>query len=126
MNWSDLAEVWTPTSALLAVAAGIAYGLLIGWIATDPSYSAGTASAIRLALIAVVFAASAGLVFFAAQTLGTYLSGDPNWPRVMSRYGQWLVFSGAIGVVTWARVERAHRRRKARAHDIVAQSGLPR
>lgn len=119
MTWADVTEVWSLQSALLAVIAGVGYGMLVGWIATDPTYSAGIATALRLAVIAFVFAASAGLVFFALQTLGTYLSGDPNWPRVMSRYGQWIVFSAAIGVTTWARVERAHRRRKARAHEIV-------
>src|SRR4051812_43342026 len=73
---SDISEVWTPMSAILAIVAGVGYGLLVGWIATDPTYSAGTASAARLAVIAIVFAASAGLIFFALQTLGTYLSGD--------------------------------------------------
>ena len=117
MNLSEITEVWTPTSAILAIVAGIAYGLLVGWIATDPNYSAGIASAARLAVIAFVFAASAGLIFFALQTLGTYLSGDPNWPRVMSRYGQWVVFSLAIAVTTWVLVERDRHRRRARAHD---------
>lgn len=117
MNVADITEVWTPLSALLAVFAGVAYGLLVGWIATDPNYSAGTASALRLAVIATVFAASAGLIFFALQTLGTYLSGDSNWPRVMSRYGQWVVFSLSIGITTWVRVERDLQRRRARAHE---------
>lgn len=120
MNLNDISEVWTPMSAILAIVAGVGYGLLVGWIATDPNYSAGTASALRLAFIAFTFAASAGLVFFALQTLGTYLSGDPNWPRVMSRYGQWVVFSLAIGVTTWFRVENSIRRRRRRAHDLVA------
>lgn len=114
---SEITEVWTPASALLAVIAGVGYGALVGWIATDPTYSAGIATAPRLAVIAFVFAASAGLVFFALQTLGTYLSGDPNWPRVMSRYGQWVVFSFAIGVTTWVLVERDRRRRRSRAHE---------
>jgi hypothetical protein len=118
VNLDELTEVWTPVSAILAVVAGVAYGVLTGWIATNPVYSTGTASAFRIALISFVFAASAGLVFFALQTLGTYLSGDPNWPRVMSRYGQWLLFSLAIAVTTWLLVARDRSRRRRRAHDV--------
>lgn len=117
MTWEELTEVWSPLSALLAIAAGVAYGILVGWIATNPSYSAGTASALRLAVLASVFAASAGLVFFACQTLGSYLSHDPHWSRVMSRYGQFVVFSLAIGVTTWASVAWDRRRRRSRAHE---------
>lgn len=117
MSLAELTEVWSPLSALLAIAAGVGYGILVGWIATNPAYSSGMASPLRLAVIALVFAASAGLVFFALQTLGSYLSGDPHWSRVMSRYGQWAVFSLAIGVTTWIVVKRDLHQRRNRAHQ---------
>lgn len=123
MNLAELTEVWTIPSAILAIVAGVAYGLLVGWIATNPAYSSGIAGPIRSAIIATVFAASGGLIFFAFQTLGSYYSNDPHFTRVMSRYGQWLLFSVTIGVTTWALVQRDLRRRRRRARDQVSTEG---
>lgn len=120
MTIENLTTVWSPISALLAIMAGTAYGVAAGRIATNPAYSAGIASPIRTAVITSIFAASGGLIFFAAQSLGSYLSNDPNWSRVMSRYGQWFLFSIAIGVTTWILVRRDRDARHRRAREIIA------
>lgn len=120
MTWETLTEVWTPLSALFAIIAGVAIGVGIGWFATNPQYSTGTATPRRLSTLIAFTGMSAGLAFFALQTLGTYLSHDPQWPRVMSRYGQWVVFSVAIGVTTWYLIRRDRDRRHARARANVA------
>lgn len=117
MNLAELAEVWTPISAAAAIATGVIYGLAVGWIATNPLYSAGLAGAARVAFLALIFAASGGLLFFAGQALGSYLSADEFWYRVMSRYGQWVLFSMAIGLTVWILVQRDRSRRRRRAHD---------
>lgn len=118
MNLTTLTEVWTPISALMAVVAGIAMGICVGWAATNPLYSSGIATAIRIATLTTSFVAGAGLLFFALQALGSYLSNDPNWPRAMSRYGQWVLFSFSTGVTTWIQITRDRSRRRHRAHDI--------
>lgn len=120
MTWSTFSEVWTPYSALFAIVAGIVIGLGTGWFATNPLYSTGIAAPRRLATLIAFFLICLGLAFFATQTLGTYLSGDPMYPRVMSRYGQWVVFSLAIGVTTWYLIRRDRNRRHARARANVA------
>ena len=117
MTFAELSEVWSPLSALLALVSGVAFGLAFGWFASNPTYSrSDIAGPLRIALIVVLFVASAGLTFYAGQTLGSFLSDDPLWFRVMSRYGQWLLFSLAIGVTTWALIRRDRSNRRHRAH----------
>lgn len=122
MTFSDLTAVWTPTSAVLAVTAGVIYGLFIGRLIVNPTYGANIAGPRRLALITGIAAASGGLTFFALQALGSYLSGDPFWFRVMSRYGQWILFSLAIAATTWALVRRDRSRRRRLAHDLALKA----
>ena len=119
MNLAELAEVWTLPSAILAIFSGILFGSAVGWISINPNYSAGIAGPLRIAVIAAVFAASGGLTFYAGQALGSYLSDDPNWHRVMSRYGQWILFSLTIGATTWVLTQRDRHNRRHRAHDLV-------
>jgi hypothetical protein len=115
---AELTEVWSPLSALIALVSGVAFGLAVGWFATNPAYSrSDLAGPLRIALGTVLFSVSAGLVFYAGQTLGSFLSDDPHWSRVMSRYGQWILFSLAIGVTTWALIRRDRSRRRRRAHQ---------
>jgi uncharacterized membrane protein len=124
MTLADLAEVWTGPSALFAIASGVLFGVAVGWISINPNYSAGVASAVRIGAIAFMFAASGGLTFYAGQALGSYLSDDPSWYRVLSRYGQWIVFSLAIGVTTWFLIHRDRGARRRRAHErITGYSG---
>jgi hypothetical protein len=118
MTFAELTEVWSPLSALIAVISGVLFGLAFGWIATNPAYSrSDLAGPLRIALTVVLFAVSAGLTFYAGQTLGSFLSADPHWSRVMSRYGQWVLFSAAIGVTTWVLIRHDRASRRARARD---------
>lgn len=117
MTFDELVRVWTPASALGAIVGGVIYGLAVGFIATNPNYSAGLVSAFRIGLLTAFFAASGGLIFFALQALGSYIAHDPLWFRVMSRYGQWVLFSATIGFTTWHLVRRDRIRRKRAAHD---------
>lgn len=125
MSLDELSKVWTPSSAVLAIIAGVVYGILAGRVANNPTYSSGVASPIHIAIVTGVFAASSGLIFFAAQTLGSYLSNDPNWSRVMSRYGQWVLFSVTIACTTWALVRRDRAVRRKRAREIITSGRLP-
>lgn len=117
MTVDDLTAVWTPLSAFFAVVAGMVYGVLVGLVVTNPTYGSGIAGPVRMGIIAAVFAASGGLMFFALQTLGSYYSHDPLYSRVMSRYGQWLLFSITIGIVTGLLVRRDRARRRRIAHE---------
>ena len=118
MTFADLTAVWTPLSALVALISGVLFGLAFGVFATSPIHSrSDLAGPLRIALIATLFAMSAGLTFYAGQSLAGYVSHDPLWFRVMSRYGQWLLFSAAIGVTTWALIRRDRRCRRSRAHS---------
>lgn len=125
MTLADFTAVWTPLSALFAIIAGGIYGSAVGWVATNPAYSSTAAGPVRIGLLTAAWLMSGGLVFFALQTLGTYLSGDPNWPRVMSRYGQWVLFSIVIGLTTWFLVRHDRARRRRHAHDAVAGEAQP-
>lgn len=118
MTFAELTEVWTPLSALIALGSGIAFGTAVGWFAVNPTYSrSDLAGPLRIARDVALFAMSAGLTFYAGQALAGYLVHDPLWFRVMSRYGQWLLFSLAIGVTTWVLVRRDRSLRRRRAHQ---------
>lgn len=118
MTLAELTEVWSPLSALIATVSGVLFGLAFGWIAINPVYSrSDLAGPVRVAFWTALFAASAGLVFYAGQTLGSFLSADPHWSRVMSRYGEWVLFSLAIGVTTWALIRRDRSARHQRARN---------
>lgn len=121
MTFADLTSVWTPLSAGGALVSGVMFGLAFGLFAINPTRSrSDLAGPLRIALIATLFAASAGLVFYAGQALAGYLVADPLWFRVMSRYGPWLVFSASIGVTTWVliRHDRSDRHSRARKRAL--------
>jgi hypothetical protein len=118
----SLVEVWTPLAAAFAILSGVAFGLAVGWISVNPSYSAGVAGALRIGILATLFAASGGLMFFAGQALAGLLGHDPLWNRVMSRYGQWILFSVSIGMTTFVLVRRDRAARRRRAHDRAVAS----
>lgn len=117
MTFAELTEVWTPLSATIALASGVLFGLVFGWFASNPAHSLDIAGPLRVACMAALFVASAGLIFYAGQTLGSYLSNDPLWFRVMSRYGPWLLFSVAIGVTSGLLIRRDRSIRRHRAHN---------
>lgn len=122
MTWQALVgalgEVWTPLSVLAAVVSGLLLGVfLLGWFATNPRYSTGLVPPATVAFLTFWSSALALLVFYAGQTAATYLVGDEAWPRVASRYGLWVVSSGAIAVGTWVRVRVERHRRRTKAHD---------
>lgn len=118
MTFADLTAVWTPLSACVALISGVLFGLAFASIATSPTRSrSDLATPLRIALIAALFSASAGLTFYAGQSLAGYVVHDPLWFRVMSRYGQWVVFSLAIGATSWVLIRRDRRGRRNRAHD---------
>jgi hypothetical protein len=118
MTFAELTEVWNPLSALIAAISGVLFGFAFGWLATSPTHSrSDLGTPRRIALWAGLFAASAGLVFYAGQTLGSFLSADPHWSRVMSRYGEWLVFSGAIAATAWALIRHDRWMRRLRARN---------
>lgn len=118
MTLQALTEVWTPLSIAAAIVSGLVLGLgLIGWLATNPRYSAGLAGDATIAGLTFAISAFALLVFYALQTLATYLVGDDAWPRVASRYGLWVVCSAAIALGTWLRLRRDRSTRKSKAHD---------
>lgn len=119
MNLAELVTVWTFPSVALAILTGVTFGAGVGWISVNPQYSAGIAGPVRIGFLAFLFGTFGGMTFYAGQALGSYLSDDPNWYRVLSRFGLWLVFSASIGVTTAFLVWRDRKRRRLRAHDRV-------
>lgn len=117
----DITEVWNAASLSFALVAGGLLGFFaIGKYASDPSYASGEASAKEYGVLVAVLASAVGLVFFGFQVLGTYLANDPGWTRVVSRFFIWLLYCGAIGFGTWARLihnaNMRHREAQNAAH----------
>lgn len=117
MTIADLTAVWTPLSALVAIASGVLFGLAFGLFASSTRSRSDLAGPLRIALTGALFVASAGLTFYAGQTLAGYLVHDPLWFRVMSRYGQWVLFSGSLGATSWLLIRHDRSGRRRRAHD---------
>lgn len=118
MTLEQVSEVWTPLSVASAAIAGVLFGFLaIGLVTTKARFSSGDAGPLEVGFLTFALVASAGLVFYALQAVTTYLGGDPQWTRVVSRYGLWLLYSAALGVGTLLRSQLALRRRRSRAHD---------
>lgn len=118
MTLATFTEVWTPLSIAAAVLPGLAFGYFaVGWLAIHPRYSTGLASGAEIGGLTFILTAGVALLFFAFQAAATYAVHDPAWPRVVSRYGTWVIFAAAIGLAAWARIRRDRRQRRARAHD---------
>lgn len=119
-----LTEVWTFTSVTPAIVGGLAFGVVIGLAANNPFFASRIATPGLYAVLLVAFKITSGVIFYTGQILDAYLSGDPNWTRVVSRFGLWLIFSFSIGVSVFItmyilktqRQERRHHWRR-RSHD---------
>lgn len=106
-------SVWNPATVAFALVAGFLLGFLaVGRYAADPAYASGEASPSEYGVLVTVLAGATGLVFFSFQILGTYLDGDPLWPRVLGRLAIWFIYCAAIGAGTATRltwhVDRKH------------------
>lgn len=115
---AQLFAVWSPTTLVVAIVAGALVGyFLVGMVAADPDYAAATATAAELGRVVAFLAAILGVVFYVGQAVGSWADGDPNWPRVVGRFGLWLVYAGVLGLGAWRRVADtgARRRREALA-----------
>lgn len=113
-----LTEVWTPLSVALAVISGLAVGvILVGRYAANPAYASGVASPAEYASLAGIMGLAIGVIFYGGQILTSYLGGDTEWTRVVSRFGIWAMYSLAIGLGTWIRIRRHIARRRAAVHD---------
>lgn len=101
----SLLVVWSPTTLIVAVLAGLGVGYwIVGRIASDPVWVAGTATPRGLGILTILLAVAIGLVFYAGQTAATWAENDDAWPRVVSRFGLWVVYSVFLGLGTWRRV----------------------
>ena len=109
----SLLVVWTPATMAVAVLAGIGVGYwIVGRFAADPRWAAASASPRGLGILVAVLAAIVGLVFYVGQATATFVEGDPNWPRVVSRFGLWLLYAVFLGLGTWRRVADQVRARR--------------
>lgn len=107
--------IWSPAAISAGVAGGFGMGLLlIGPFASSPRYSAGLVPPSRIGILTAALGALLGLAFFVGQAVASYATGDALWPRVVARFGVWLIFAAALGVGTFIRVRIEDRRRKAR------------
>lgn len=119
---ADLTEVWTPASILFAASCGVLLGLLaIGKYSSDPAYASGESTPLEYGLLVAVLCAAIGLVFFGFQIIGTYVAADPEWTRVVSRLGLWLLYAGAIGLGTYVRLTWHVSRKHTEARENAAR-----
>ncbi len=127
MTWSELIEVWSPLSILAALVSGLIVGyLLVGRFASDPAYASGVSTPIEYGIVAAVLAAALGAIFYGLQIATSWFGGDTAWTRVVSRFGLWALYSVAIGIGTWIRLNRHIARKHAEAHErAVAELGAP-
>ena len=90
----DLFVVWTPGSVVSATVGGLLIGGLISR-ASNPRFDA-----VESAVLSFAFSALAGATFFAGQAVDTFAGKDGEvlgW-RVVSRFGEWVLFSVAIAI----------------------------
>jgi hypothetical protein len=118
MTWEELSSVWTPLSVVVAALSGALLGyVVLGQFAADPAYASGIASPLQVGVLTVVLLAAIGLIFYGGQIGTSWIGGDTNWARVVSRFGVWLAYSAAIGLGLYLRLRRHLRARHAQAHD---------
>lgn len=111
----DLGLVWSPSAIAAAVVGGLGMGIFVlGSVATDARYTSGIATPHQVAQLVTVVTFVGGLVFFVGQATATWAEHDPNWPRVVSRFGVWCAYAVALGAGTWLRLGWAAARRRRR------------
>lgn len=100
---TDLFVVWTPAALLAAIVGGNLLGLLLVARFDNPRFSA-TESVGVIALVGTFAAA----VFWSGQIVDTLVADGPTlaW-RVVSRFGLFLVFVGAMALGTGIGIRRA-------------------
>lgn len=108
-----LTEVWTTTSVLVAVFAGLVLGFVVlGYLSTLPTY-ATAASPGQVARVTAMAGAVAGLVFYAGQAAAAAVEGDATFDRLISRMCLWVLYSCAMALGLWLRLRlELHRRRR--------------
>lgn len=114
-----LTETWTSATFIAAILAGLGIGyVLLGALAIDPAYVTARAARSVGLLIGGTFLA-AGLAFYATQMVVSAAQDDESWPRVVGRFGLWVVYAVCLGVGSWwrareqARINRSHARARA-------------
>lgn len=120
MTLAELAEVWTPLTLGLNLIAGLVTGYVaVGAYAINPQYSTLVATPREIGTILFSITSAIGLVFYGLNIASSFLGGDPEWTRVVSRLGVWILYAGAISIGTSIRLRRFLNARKAR---ILAQA----
>lgn len=115
-------EVWTPATSITALMAGLAMGFfVVGTIAANPLYASNLAAASAVGRLVGGMAIITGVVFYVGQAIAAIADGDAGWPRVVSRFGLWMVYAIALGIGSWLRLRR-HAAMRAKA--AVAQAHL--
>lgn len=117
-------QVWSPATFIVAILAGIAFGYaVLGMLSSDPTYANDNLTPRQVAVLVIWTCAAIGAVFYVGQSVAAYTGGDTGWPRVVARYGLWLVYSLSLGFGTWVRLRfhlaTMHRRAVIRAQRAV-------
>lgn len=106
----DLFAVWDAGS----VAGAIGGGMLLGaFLASFPQAIAGTPDpehprpvASRSALVAMLFLAWVGGIFYAGQIGNSLLIGDRGIDRIISRFLLWLLYSFGVSIGAYVVIRR--------------------
>lgn len=118
MNFSDLTEVWTPLSVVLAALAGLVLGyFVIGRIASDPTYASGRAKPREYGVLTSGLTVAVGLVFYSVQIIAVYIYDDNELARVLGRFGLWVLYGVCIGVGVSVRLRRYYKTKRDEAHE---------
>jgi cytochrome bd-type quinol oxidase subunit 2 len=133
MTLDQLTEVWTPMSVAVALVTGLLVGLVVGRYVADPAYASHVAAPRQYAALIGLMIVAAGVFFYGGQILTSYIGGDDEWTRAVSRLCVWVMYGVMIAVGTWIRIRYhldgkrriAHKRALAELSDEPADEPGP-
>lgn len=105
-------------TALMAILAGVVLSMAGALFAPDWAFERIPAH-YPLAWLSALSVAWTGFLFYVLQTIGAFAAGDPLWPRIVGRFGLFLVMALAHGLTfNWCLRHIRPRRPKWRRRTI--------
>lgn len=111
-NFNDFLSVVDPLSLLYAVLSGLFVGFTVLLYLSLRFYIGVVLGPWTYGATVILAWVLSGTIFFTGQTIQAYVSGDPQWERVIGRFVLWLVFSFFSGIGLGYARSFAHRRKR--------------
>lgn len=109
-------QTWSLSTVVVAVLAGIGVGwAILGQLAADTTYASPTLTPRQVGVVVVWTGLAAGLAFYVGQTVASAADGDFAWPRIVGRYGLWVLYAFSLGIGSYFRLRRHLAAKQAQA-----------